>query len=743
MRLLHLNDGWEFRLRDTGPGYYRPHHPGDRWREAAVPGHVHLDLVRHGIIADPFVGQADAGCQWVDEADWSYRTTFQWNPSAELPIRKLIFDGLDTVCKIYLNGELIGEHDNMFVPLEIDVSERLTSGENLLQIDFESAVRVGDERRTAYFKKESLPHNTTFFDERAFVRKAQCMSGWDWGPRLVSCGIWREVRLVEYAFRLVDLQVFQERLSDGRWRVRTDTLTEGCGPFWTRFEDDEEAEGNLDIILDDPVLWQPNGYGKPHLYTVTARTDGGQSITKRIGLRTVELRREPDEFGESFAFVVNGREVWARGANWIPNDAFPSRITDRDYRDQIARCRDLNMNMLRVWGGGLYESEAFYDACDECGILVWQDFPFACSYYPDDAEAQQALKAEASCHIRRLCNRACLALWCGNNENEWMWQTRWGDADKIPPRYYGKALYEDLLPALLNELAPGQAYIPTSPTGQNPANPEGTVNDGSHGDQHYWDAWHGRGDWKYYGESNARFSSEFGFASSCSSLAWQLAGVDPANALPTDPAVRWHDRTNKPWETFKGFVELHYPEAKSLQNWVLYSQLNQMDALRFAIEHYRTSVYCKGTLIWQFNDCWPSQSWAVQDYAHEYKLAGRELRRLYAPVLIAAKVEGGSCRVYVVNDSPGPIQDTLVVEAVSLRDGAVQEVHRQAFEQRASSRKMLQEVDTSVWDTRLFALRARLESGMAMDRLILLAEPKEIASLDLLLSHIPPAPPEV
>ncbi|MBX3120320.1 MAG: hypothetical protein KF784_14750 [Fimbriimonadaceae bacterium] len=726
MRVTELNQGWLFRTKDAGPGYYRPHHPDNLWRDAVVPGHVHLDLVRQGMIVDPFIGEAEAGCQWVDQANWSYRTTFEWSPDPTKPNRKLLFEGLDTVCKIYLNDDLIAAHDNMFVPLEVDVSAALREGDNVLQVEFESAVRVGDERRSAYFQKEGLRHDTTFFDERAFVRKVQCMSGWDWGPRLVSCGIWKPVKLLEYSERVTEFRVQQEQLADGKFRIWTTTQIEGEASYTTQLSGFGVFTGDLDVILDDPILWQPNGYGEPHLYEVSVSLGKDHAMTRKIGLRTIELRREPDRFGESFTFVVNGQEIWARGANWIPNDAFPSRISAGDYESQVKACSQLNMNMLRVWGGGLYESEAFYDACDANGILVWQDFPFACSYYPDNKEFQETLRVEASYQICRLRDRTCLALWCGNNENEWMWQTRWGDDDKIPPRYYGQALYEDLLPSLIAQFAPGQPYIPTSPTGQNPSDEKGTVNDGSHGDQHYWDAWHGRGDWKYYGDSTARFSSEFGFASSCSAKAWKIAGVDVEETSPDHPAVRWHDRTRKPWETFKGFVELHYPTSDTLKEWIHTSQLNQRDALRFAIEHYRRSEFCKGTLIWQFNDCWPVQSWAVQDYAREMKLAGWELQRLYAPILIAAEMAESLCRFFVINDSQETVHDTLSVEVLCIADSQVIQKSESAFKLGPNRRDCVYELDLSGWDVAAVAIRASLSHAGVGERWSLCAEPKDI-----------------
>jgi beta-mannosidase len=345
---------------------------------------MHVDLVANGIIADPFRRMGELGCRWVDECDWSYRTTFSWSPAPAFPRRVRRFEGLDTVREVLLNGEKIADHDSMFVPLEVDVSDRLQPGANELRVDFRSAVRAGQARRAAYFAAERLPERIDRFDERAFVRKAQYMSGWDWGSRLVTCGIWQPVSLIEYAARIRAFRVFQERLPDGRFRIRTETDVEGDAGLTLAFADRQlrsrsGANRELDFILDEPALWWPNVLGKSHLYPASARLDSGSEGLKSIGLRKIELRRERDRFGESLEFIVNDRRLWARGANWIPNDSFPSRITTTEYREQMETCRALGMNMLRVWGGGLYESGAFYDACDAAGILVWQDFSYACS----------------------------------------------------------------------------------------------------------------------------------------------------------------------------------------------------------------------------------------------------------------------------------------------------------------------------------------------------------------------------
>ncbi len=393
------------------------------------------------------------------------------------------------------------------------------------------------------------------------------------------------------------------------------------------------------------------------------------------GSHKQKLLREADKFGESFEFEVNGTKIWARGANWIPDHSFPSIVTKAQYRDRLEKAIDLGFNMLRVWGGGLYETDEFYDLCDELGILVWQDFPFACAYYPDDEIWQSAIREEATANIKRLRNHPCLALWCGNNENLEMHVNTWGGPEHHPKWYYGANHFDKVLPQVVSELDPHRSYIATSPIGENPvydgkSEKQKGPNSGGYGDQHCWDVWHGRGDWKYYADSTGRFSSEYGFASSCSTSLWTKT-LDDADWDPHSAVVQWHDRTGKGHEKFHGYVKLHYPDSMTLEDWVYYSQLNQRDALRFGVEHYRRSEFCRGSLIWQFNDCWPVQSWAIMDSDGDYKALAYDLRRLYDDYLLSIVRDNDMISVWALNDSPQPWDTEIVLRATHLATGEV------------------------------------------------------------------------
>jgi beta-mannosidase len=682
LRQTSLDSGWEFAC----PSWFVPDgrvgYSQSEWLPARVPGHVHRDLVDAKVIADPFTDLAELGCQWVDQERWSYRTSFEFHPEPSLPRRVLHFAGLDTVCSVFLDGIKLAEHDDMFVPLEIDVSS-LAPGRHELRVDFESAAQVGRERRGRYLASEGLADDVVRFDERAFVRKAQYMYGWDWGPRLVSAGIWRSVSLIEHAGRLLDVLIEQVHGQNGSVELRISSEHEGGARVLHFLDQDPTPIHDGDPhVLRNPELWWPAGCGAQPLYTlasylvpegVTSREAAERNAldrrVTRIGLRRVRLVREPDAAGESFEFEVNGRRIWSVGANWIPDHSFPSLVTRERLRDQLGRARDMNMNMLRVWGGGLYESDDFYELCDELGLLVWQDFPYACQYYPEDPITLASARRQARENVKRLRNHPSLVLWCGNNENLMMFEAGWDDPTRHPPRYYGEKLYAEVLPAVLAELDPSRPYIPTSPWGGTPSNSGGI------GDQHYWDVWHGRGDWKHYEDSSARFASEFGFASAPGPRSWRKAlpsAPEPLAVDVRDPRVRWHDKTLKGYETFLGLVALHYPEPKQLEEWTYFSQLNQRDALRHGIEHFRRSSSCKGSLIWQLNDCWPVQSWAVLDSEGDYKAAAHELKRLYAHALACLVVADGEVRLFTLLDNSESVFNLPVrLEARSTLDGSL------------------------------------------------------------------------
>ncbi len=721
------------------------------WLPAQVPGYVHLDLINNGVIEHPFYRMNEAGCQWVDDTEWTYRTTFDYVPAEGASVRKIHFAGLDTVCDILLNGEKIASHDNAFLPLTVDVSNLLVEGENTLVVNFKSAVKTGSDRLHAYFDKEGLEYPRANFFERSFIRKPQYMYGWDWGPRLVSCGVTGPVTIVESNGepQISDILTRQTHNEDGSVTLHLTVETDKpLGNFIVEasLSDDEEYyefEFNAitetilaaEITIEDPVLWDTD---HPYLYDLHVELYDHEDRLfddreLEIGLKTIELVQEPDEHGQSFFFRLNGQPLYAMGANWIPDHSFPATVTREQYRDKLESAKAMGMNMLRVWGGGLYETEDFYDLCDELGILVWQDFPYGCAYYPDDADHQALAKKEAAHHIKRLRNRASLALWCGNNENHTMFDSKWGGEEHNPPRYYGEHIYHIALQEACDELDPTRPYIASSPIGKDEkfATPN-TVDAYNHnmghvGDSHYWDVWHGRGDWKYYADSTTRFSSEFGFAAAPSMEVLEEFIAERA-FQPFSHELNWHNKTRKPLDVFTEMIYLHYPQINTVEDLVYYSQLNQRDAMRFGIEHFRRADFCKGTLIWQINDCWPVQSWAILDNFGNWKAVGHELQRLYDPTLHSLVKKEGTVELHICQHNGEPsVSPGVYLRAVDLTTGStIREVHVDNESVDNDSSKKIAEISTEGLNpntTAIFSIDEDEESEYAWT---LLCEPKEV-----------------
>jgi len=745
-----LNTGW--RVREV-PRAGTPPHNHLPWLPAQVPGSVHLDLLRAGVIPNPLARLHERGVAWVDESDWIYETTFAVDgPPPACAFLK--FHGLDTLAEVALNGEVLGQTEDMFIPHEFPVGGKLKSGENTLRVTFRSALRVGRERQAAWNAggNDTLPYHWDNWAERAFVRKAQYQYGWDWGPVLRGCGLWQPVELITVPVaRLGDWKHDVTFEADGTATVTVTAVVE-------RAPGQEETPLTLILNLQDaemvsltvptgsgwvevggkmmvasPRLWQPNGYGKSFLYgmvmTLTGAGFEADGRSTRIGLRTIELVREPDADGkgEGFKFRVNGVDVYAKGANWIPDHSFPSRITPARLRERVMQARQAGMTMLRIWGGGFYESQDFYNLCDALGILVWQDFPYGCSYYPDTGEYADLARAEATAAVKRIRHHPSLALWCGNNENQMMFEGNW--TGMRPPRLLGEHLYHEILPAVVESEDPQTPYWPGSPWG----GPAGECNSADFGDCHNWDVWHGRGDWVHYIENDSRFCSEFGFASSCGLAAWDGC-LAPADRSPHSPAVRWHDKTRKGYETYLGYIALHFPEAQSLEDLVYYSQINQAEALKYGVEHYRRRKGRNwGTLFWQLNDCWPVQSWAVIDSTGEPKAAYFACKKFYAPVLLSLVRAGETVEAHLVSDLLTPLSGTLTWTLATL-DGETlsEEAAEASVAANAAAQVASFSVSAAAGRERAVYVSARFtaEDGTTAENVLLLCEPKDLQQAD-------------
>ena len=670
----NLHEGWKFRQARL-----------TNWYPATVPGVVHTDLLQNKIIEDPFFRLNERGLQWIDKEDWVYETCFTL--AADMMRKEnmeLVFEGLDTYADVYLNDECILKADNMFRRWSIPVRQYIREENNILKVYFHSPVKIDVPKWDAlpyqYPASNDQSENGGLFNKKIsiFARKAGYHYGWAWGPRLVTSGIWRPVYIRAWSdLRINDVFIEQKEVGAGRaviaGHVELDadkdmdgvlvTITdEATGRVLGEWQADLKRGTNrvtVDFVLHKPKLWWSNGLGEPFLYRF--RTDiiaGGElldSKTERVGIRSLKVVHQPDKDGHTFYIELNGRPVFAKGANYIPLDNFLPRVTPENYKRTILDAAGVNMNMLRVWGGGIYENDVFYDLCDEHGIMIWQDFMFACSMYPAEGALLDNIHQEAVDNVKRLRNHACIALWCGNNECQDAW-LGWGwkreierqnkeYADKIWAQY--RQQYHVTLPGVVREYAPGTFYWPSSPFAF-----EGEMSGTTDGDRHYWSVWHGKAPISDYDSEKSRFFSEYGFQSFP-----EFESVKRYAPYPEDWDIRSevmmsHQRGG---DHANGLIETYllneYKKPRDFRAFLYMNHVLQGDAIKTAIEsHRRQMPYNMGTLFWQHNDCWPVASWASRDYYGRWKAQHYYTRKVYDDILISPVVEGDDLKVYAVSD---------------------------------------------------------------------------------------------
>jgi beta-mannosidase len=661
---------WQFRETGSGP-----------WLPATVPGCVHTDLRAAGRIPDPFFGTNERALQWIGERDWEYRAEFRVSPAAlAAGVTELVADGLDTFAEVFLNGRLIGRSDNMFTGRRWPVRRHLRAGPNELRLVFRSAERALRETRTGFTPPREYCDPV---GNAVRVRKQPSQFGWDWAPRLVTAGIWRDLRLESWTGCRFERVHVSQRHRAGRvdlvltpffaGRVRPARVTAVCRL------DGEEVErvsgtGRLVLPVARPQLWWPAGQGAQPLYDLelTAHDHrGGElgTVCRRVGLRTLVLDRRRDRWGESFRFVVNGRPVFAKGANWVPAHSFVAGLGREDYARDLRAAAAAHMNMVRLWGGGIYESAHFYDLCDELGLMVWHDFMFSCALYPADAAFLRSVRAEAEFQVARLQHRACLALWCGNNE---LAQLNVAWLRKRPALMRGyRRLFHRLLPAVVRARDRMTAYWPSSEWRGRFAS--GHALGERSGDSHYWDVWHARHPVKDYEKWAFRFCSEYGMQS------WSSAGTNATFCPPGDanifgPAMENHQKNPHGNQVILDYVSRRYRYPRGQDELLYLSQLNQAHCMQVGTEHYRRLMpRCMGALYWQLNDCWPVASWSSIEFTGRWKALHHAARRFFAPALVTAQVPGdettglGNRRkstvrevhLWTVYDAPQPARGTL------------------------------------------------------------------------------------
>ncbi|MEU1254933.1 glycoside hydrolase family 2 protein [Streptomyces chartreusis] len=640
-----LTDGWILRHPD-GAAASLP---------AAVPGCVHTDLLAAGVIPDPFLGRAETEVAWVGRRDWTYETDLDAASAHEQT--DLVFDGLDTVAEILLDGRVLGRVRNMHRSYRFDV----TGLSGRLSVRFASAYAEAEAMRGRLGERPAA-----YAEPYQYLRKMACSFGWDWGPTLVTAGIWRPVRLehwstariarvrpvvgVEQGTGQVELVVDVERT-----RVEAPLTVEArVGGVRARAEI-EGTGGTVRLTVPDVRLWWPRGYGEQPLYDVELtllHRDAPLDVwRRRIGFRTIGLDRSADEHGTGFTLVVNGERLFARGVNWIPDDVFPSRVTRERYRTRLRQAADAGVDLVRVWGGGIYESEDFYDACDELGLLVWQDFPFACAAYPEEQPLRGEVEAEARENVVRLMPHPSLVLWNGNNENLWGFRD-WGWEPRLAGDSWGEGYYLGVLPRVVAELDPTRPYTAGSPwSGSWDRHP----NDPAHGTHHSWEVWNRR-DHADYRLSVPRFVAEFGWQAPPAYATLRRALPDEELA-PDSPGMLHHQKADDGNGKLRRGLERYFalPEKDSEQDfdrWHYLTQVNQARAVAAGIEHWRSNwPVCAGTVLWQLNDCWPVTSWAAIDGDGREKPLYHELRRLYADRLLTLAVREQGLELSVVNQA--------------------------------------------------------------------------------------------
>ncbi|TWB57837.1 beta-mannosidase [Rhizobium sp. ERR 922] len=629
---------------------------------ATVPGNVHLDLMAAQLITDPYLDVNEISQDWIGRAAWRYRLAFDWDGEDAERI-DLSCLGLDTAARLELNGSLLGETRNMHRSYRFGISDHLKSGRNELIVDFQSAYELGEEVRKQLGSAADIPQN--YPGPSNLIRKMACNFGWDWGPTVVTSGIWKPVVIESWSkARLGSIRpeiTLQGSQGVARLHVEiewadkgTDSVALVLSVGGKRAEvrvAQGETHALIECRIDNPQVWWPHGMGGQPLYDLDLQLLGSDGAAldgwkRRVGFRSVRLDTTPDEVGSAFTLVVNDVPVFARGANWIPDDCFLPRVTRKRYRERIAQARDANMNMLRVWGGGIYETDTFYEECDAAGIMVWQDFLFACATYPEEEPVYSEIEAEAREAITRLMPYASLVIWNGNNENIWGYFD-WGWQDVLGNRPWGAGYYLDLLPKLVAEIDPTRPYWPGSPySGSMDIAP----NADEHGCRHIWDVWNEVG-YETYRNYIPRFCSEFGWQAP-PAFATLAQSVREKDRAPASPAVLHHQKATGGNDKLLQGLEGWFPHPQNFDDWLFVTQLNQARAISYGIDHMRSHrPTCMGTIVWQLNDCWPVTSWAAVDGAGRKKPLWYALKHSYAPHLLTIQPRGDGLAAVAVNDA--------------------------------------------------------------------------------------------
>lgn len=651
LKKIEISDNWYFRkVGDT------------LWLKAEVPGCVHTDLLRNKIIEDPYYGNNESKVQWIENEDWEYKSYIIVNEEHfSCKNIELLFEGLDTYTEIYLNDSIISTTNNMFRRWKIDCKKYLHIGENELRIKILSPAKMSGNiySKIGY----ELPGGS-----QVATRKAPYNFGWDWNGRFLTSGIFRKVYLQFWNNVLINdihltTEIIEEKRAILNAKIEINSNCEGLLTIVVTYKDKMLRkkdftlnnilnEYEVDFEIPNAKLWWPNGYGEQWLYDfkfqIFVKNELIDEKTVRYGIRKCQVVQEKDSVGASFFFKINDVPIFMKGANYIPQDNFLANVTNDKYENLIKNVKDANMNMLRVWGGGIYEDDYFYELCDENGILVWQDFMFACAMYPGNEEFLVNVKEEAIDNVKRLRNHISIVLWCGNNEiheawHNWGWQDTYTSEQKEKIWNDYQKIFHEILPSVIAEYDSGKFYWPSSPK-YGRGNPLSKYE----GDSHYWGVWHDNEPFEVYNISVGRFMSEYGFQSFP-----DRSTIDSITTIKDlhSEELQTHQKNSRGFQILNDYMNRYYFCPENFNEYLYISQIMQAEGIKTAIEsHRRAKPYCMGTLYWQLNDCWPVISWSSLDYYQNWKALHYFVKKLYQPVILSTVIKDEKIEIYSISD---------------------------------------------------------------------------------------------
>ena len=673
-----LNKNWVFSLAGSSTTSTIPHKEIKSGKQfpAEVPGTIHTDLLNNKLIEDPFYSDNELRLNWISECGWIYQTKFDFNKDTNNNI-DLVFEGLDTICEIYLNGTKLGGSDNMFITYRYNVKDILKISDNTLKVIIKSPVQYASQQEKKYGK---LP--VALNSSRVHIRKAQYSFGWDWGPSFPTSGIWRKVYLEEWTdakienvsfstikldknFAHVEVIVGIKSAQSNNMSLLL-SLSDGINIHEKKIPIQHSNNYKVAFRIKDPKLWWPNGEGDQNLYLLHVKIVDNKNlnldeITKNVGIRKIELILH-DKKESTFKFRINHKDIYCKGVNWIPADSFLPRVDQKKYGELLTFAKSANMNIVRVWGGGVYEADEFYNICDRLGLLVWQDFMFACGSYPENDEFIANVKEEVTQNVLRLQHHACLALWCGNNENEWIWFNEQKTSYKKMPGY---KIYHSIIPEILKKIDSEGQYWPSSPFGN-----DNDPNSFSSGNTHQWNIWSRWIDYTTVKNDRSLFVTEFGFQGPANKDTLEKY-LPEENRYISDKIFEHHNKQTEGPERIIKFLSSHLPINTEWDDFLYLAQLNQAFALKTCLEYWRTNGRTNGSIIWQINDCWPVTSWAIIDSDIKPKIAYHFVKNAFAPRLLYFNDDGSKIKIILLNQDKDIIKGRMRLTVVDTLSGDI------------------------------------------------------------------------